>query len=251
MGMLGNGTPGDMGQDDSIGEGDFGPEGNETSSDPVSGLSGMDPTTGMANIGSWATAKDPNRTMSQVMGLFSKEDDPTVSMAKAYGPKGKGYAYSDSFSSKSAQQHTNFVVDLMDKSFQAKYGKSLKDSKSVHDAMTKDEQDAMIAEAKANTKGILSGIPADIRDEVNLGINVTIAQMMGYSPVADTDAIPDWFGLPKETGWMSKAKAWAKNIDFNAYNLFAKTDATMLNMLGEEPGTQSDVTAMEGGESNQ
>jgi hypothetical protein len=239
MGMLGNGTPGDMGQDDSIGESDF---------DGESGLGGMDPTTGMANIGSWATAKDPNRTMDQVMGMF--DDDP-VAMAKGYGPKGRGYAYSDSFSSKSAQQHTNFVVDLMDKSFQAKYGKSLKDSKSVHDAMTKDEQDAMIAEAKANTKGILSGIPEDIRDEVNLGINVTIAQMMGYSPVADTDAIPDWFGIPKETGWMSKATAWAKNVEFNLYNSLAKTDATMLNMLGEEPGTQSDVTAMEGGESNQ
>ena len=239
MGMLGNGTPGDMGQDDSIGESDF---------DGESGLGGMDPTTGMANIGSWATAKDPNRTMTQVMGMF--DDDP-VAMAKGYGLKGKGYAYSDSFDfSKSAKQHTNFVVDLMDKSFQAKYGKSLKDSKSVHDAMTKDEKAAMVADALANTKGILSGIPANIRDEVNLGINVTIAQMMGYGPVADTVAIPDWFGIPKETGWMSKAKAYAKNYEFNLYNAIANTDATMLNMLGEDPSQDSNVTAMEEGGNN-
>jgi hypothetical protein len=233
MGMLN----GDMGQDDTIGEDDFGGE---------SGLGGMDPETGQPNIGSWATAKNEDRSITDVMGLFN--DDP-VAMGKAYGLKGKGYAYSDSFDfSKTALQHTNFIVDLMNKEFQKTYGKDLKDSKSVHDAMTDEQKEAMIADANAKTNAILSGIPDNIRDEVNLGINVTIANMMGYGPLSDTDQIPDWFGLPKETGFFAKAKAWAKNTEFNIYNTIAKTDATMLNMLGEEPGRVSDVTAIESGD---
>lgn len=233
MGMLN----GDMGQDDTIGEDDFGGE---------SGLGGMDPETGMANIGSWATAKDPNRTMSQVMGLF--DDDP-IAMAKGYGPKGVGYAYSDSFDfSKSAKEHTNFVVDLMDKSFQAKYGKSLKESKNVYDAMTKDEKEAMKADAMASTKGILSGIPDAIKDEVAQGVNVSIANMMGYGPQVDTDTIPDWFGLPVLSGWTAAAKTALRNARFTAYNIMANTDAQIANMLGEEPGTSSpDMAALEGG----
>ena len=235
MGMLN----GDMGQDDTIGEDDFGGE---------SGLGGMDPETGMANIGSWATAKDPNRTMAQVMGLF--DDDP-IAMAKGYGPKGVGYAYSDSFDfSKSAKEHTNFVVDLMDKSFQAKYGKSLKESKNVYDAMTKDEKEAMKADAMASTKGILSGIPDAIKDEVAQGVNVSIANMMGYGPQVDTDEIPDWFGLPVLSGWTAAAKTALRNAKFTAYNVMAKTDAQIANMLGEEPGTSTspDMAAIESGQ---
>jgi hypothetical protein len=262
MGMLGNGTPGDMGQDDSIGESDF---------DGESGLGGMDPTTGMANIGSWATAKDPNRTMSQVLGLFSKQDDPTVSMAKAYGPKGKGYAYSDSFNfDKNVEQHVNFIVDLMDKQFFDKYSRQfahlsktkgklnfgLKDSKSVYDAMTEDEKEAMKEDAKASTFGILSGIPDNIKDDVAMGVNVTVANMISddkrsYGPKADTKAIPDYFNLTKHKGFWGKAKTIKDNANWMAYSYISDLDATIANMLGEEPGTQSDVTAMEGGESNQ
>jgi len=244
MGMLGNGTPGDMGQDDSIGENDFGGELG------ASGLGGMDPETGMANIGSWATAKDPNRTMDQVMGMF--DDDP-VAMAKGYGPKGIGYQYSDSFSSKNAKAHTAFMVSLMEKSFQAKYGKSLKDSRSVYDAMTEEEQEAMIADAKANTTGILSGIPANMRDDVAMGISVTIADMMGYGPKADTKAIPDFLGLPK-VGYFATIK---DNLPWTGYKAALSfkgnsLEAQIANFLGEDPSQDSNVTAMdEGGESNQ
>ena len=261
MGMLN----GDMGQDDTIGESDFGPEGNETSSNPVSGLSGMvtdkdAPNFGQPNIGSWATAKNEDRSITDVMGLFN--DDP-VAMGKAYGSKGKGYTYSDSFDfSKTAIQHTNFIVDLMNKEFQKTYGVGLKDAKSVRDAMTKDQKEAMSKDADAKTNAILSGIPDDMKDEVAMGVNLSVANLMGYGPKFDTKEIPDWYskfhGLPKIGGWAwtEKAKAIVKNPEWTGYKTGLLLEGTSLeavinNMLGEDPSQESDVTAMEGGESNQ
>jgi hypothetical protein len=247
MGMLN----GDMGQDDTIGEDDFG---------GLSGLGGMDPETGQPNIGSWATAKEPDRTMDQAMSLFSKEDDPATSMAKAYGLKGKGYTYSDSFDfSKTALQHTNFIVDLMNKEFQKTYGVGLKDAKSVRDAMTKDQKEAMSKDADTKTNAILSGIPDNIKDEVAMGVNLSVANLMGYGPNFDTKEIPDWYskfhGLPKIGGWAwtEAAKAIVKNPEWTGYKTGLILEGTSLaavinNMLGEDPSQEPDVTAIESGD---
>ena len=231
MGMLN----GDMGQDDTIGEDDFG---------GLSGLGGMDPETGQPNIGSWATAKDPNRTMDKVMGMF--DDDP-VAMAKGYGPKGIGYQHSDSFNfDKSAKQHTNFVMDLLDKEFQNKYGKPLTDFKSHLDSLDEKEKEAFKDDATKAATAALVGIPDNIRDAVAQGINVNFATIMGYAPTHAGANVP---AHVVEDLNLKEPGAWNLLANYYYDEFTDQFGQQLMNtMLGEEPGTKSDVTAIESGD---
>jgi hypothetical protein len=89
--------------------------------------------------------------------------------------------------------------------------------------MTEDEKEAMKADAKASTFGILSGIPDNIKDDVAMGVNVTVANMISddkrsYGPKADTKAIPDYFNLTKHKGFWGKAKTIKDNANWMAYS---------------------------------
>jgi hypothetical protein len=68
-----------------------------------------------------------------------------------------------------------------------------------------------------------------------------------YGPKADTKAIPDYFNLTKHKGFWGKAKTVKDNANWIAYSYISDLDATIANMLGEDPSKDSNVTAMDEG----
>ena len=223
MGMLGNGTPGDMGQDDSIGESDFGPEGNETSSNPVSGLSG---TGGIGAFKDFDTEVD----------LFTRDPKGwTQSYGSRFGYDAKNLNIENQIIEKDpVKAHTNFLSNLLemeiskefdvpfstvkdkrqlDKSFIDKYQLNSINPKnlSVEDQNFRDN---FMQAMKDNVTSIAMGVPEDIAQEV-------------------IDNLYDNFMDAVDSSWQ---------MDLAAVTTGIKTQLQDL-MLGVEPGTTEGMTA--------